>query len=118
MNPKVDTYLSNVNKWQKELKTLRTILLDCGLTETLKWGAPCYMFQKSNIAIIGGFKNYCVLSFFKGVWLQDPHHVLSKPGPNTQTARLIRFTDAREIVRLEPTLKAYIYEAIELERAG
>jgi uncharacterized protein YdeI (YjbR/CyaY-like superfamily) len=118
MNPKVDEYISKVENWQKELEALRMIILDCGLTEELKWGAPCYAFQKTNIAIIGGLKEYCVLSFFKGALLNDEENILLKPGENTQSARLIPFTNVREIAKMEPILKAYIYEAIELENAG
>jgi uncharacterized protein YdeI (YjbR/CyaY-like superfamily) len=118
MNPKVDEYLSKVEKWQEEMEKLRMIILDCGLTEELKWDNPCYTFQKSNIVIIGGLKEYCVLSFFKGALLNDANGILIKPGKNTQAARLIRFTNVREIVELEPILKAYIYEAIEVEKAG
>jgi uncharacterized protein YdeI (YjbR/CyaY-like superfamily) len=94
------------------------IILDCGLTEELKWGCPCYTFQKSNIAIIGGLNEYCVLSFFKGTLLNDANDILIKPGENTQSARLIPFANVREIVEMEPILKAYIYEAIEVEKAG
>ncbi|CAL1519461.1 DUF1801 domain-containing protein [Chitinophaga sp. MM2321] len=118
MNPKVDAYFSKVEKWQKELEKLRMILLDCMLTEELKWGAPCYTFRKSNIAIIGGLKEYCVLSFFKGALLNDANGILVKPGDNTQSARVIPFTKVREIVEMEPILKAYIFEAIEVEKAG
>jgi uncharacterized protein YdeI (YjbR/CyaY-like superfamily) len=118
MNPKVDNYFSKLEKWQKELETLRMIILDCGLTEELKWGAPCYAFQHSNILIIGGLKEYCLVSFFKGALLNDAHGVLVRPGEHSQAARLIPFTDVRTIVRMEPILKAYIYEAIEVERAG
>jgi uncharacterized protein YdeI (YjbR/CyaY-like superfamily) len=118
MNPKVDSYFSKVEKWQRELKKLRMIILDCGLTEELKWGAPCYTFQKTNIVIIGGLKEYCVLSFFKGALLHDANRILIKPGENTQAARLIPFTKVREIVEMEPILKAYIYEAMEVEKAG
>jgi uncharacterized protein YdeI (YjbR/CyaY-like superfamily) len=118
MNPKVDVYLSKAEKWQEELEELRIIILDCGLTEELKWGAPCYTFQKSNIVIIGRLKEYCVLSFFKGALLNDADGILIKPGENTQSARLIPFTNVREIVEMEPILKAYIYEAIEMERVG
>ena len=118
MNPKVDTYFDKLEKWQKELETLRMIILDCGLTEELKWGAPCYAFQHSNILIIGGLKEYCLVSFFKGALLNDAHGVLVRPGEHSQAARLIPFTDVRTIVRMEPILKAYIYEAIEVERAG
>lgn len=118
MNPKVDEYLSRAGTWQKALEALRMILLDCALAEELKWGAPCYSFQKSNVAIIGALKEYCVLSFFKGALLQDANNMLVKPGANTQSARLIRFTNVREIAEQEPVLKAYIYEAIEVEKAG
>ncbi len=118
MNPKVDQYLSTVDKWQEELTKLRTIILDCGLTEELKWGTPCYTYQGTNIVIIGGLKEYCVLSFFKGALLSDTDGILAKPGENTQYGRLVRFADVREIVKLAPVLKAYIYEAIEVEQAG
>jgi uncharacterized protein YdeI (YjbR/CyaY-like superfamily) len=118
MNPKVDAYLSKVENWQEELEQLRMIILDCGLVEELKWGQPCYTFQKTKIVIIGGLKEYCVISFFNGVLLSDPENILIKPGENTQAVRLIRFTSVREIVRLEPILKSYIYEAIEVEKAG
>tara|TARA_R110001592_G_scaffold40582_8_gene133146 strand:- start:3574 stop:4203 length:630 start_codon:yes stop_codon:yes gene_type:complete len=132
MNPQVDQYLlegcgrcplggtpqCKVNNWPKELKRLRMIALDCGLTEELKWGVPCYTFQNSNIAIVSAFKEYASLSFFKGALLQDPNGILEKPGENTQSARLIKFTDLRQIMDMEPTLKAYIFEAIEVEKAG
>ena len=118
MNPKVETYLSTVDKWQEELEKLRMIILDCGLTEELKWGVPCYTFEGRNIVIIGGLKEYCVLSFFKGVLLADTDGIFVKPGENTQTVRLIPFTNVREIARMEPVLKAYIYEAIEVEEIG
>jgi uncharacterized protein YdeI (YjbR/CyaY-like superfamily) len=118
LNPKVDQYLSTVDKWQEELTKLRTIILDCGLTEELKWGTPCYTYQGTNIVIIGGLKEYCVLSFFKGALLSDTDVILAKPGENTQYGRLVRFADVREIVKLAPVLKAYIYEAIEVEQAG
>lgn len=97
---------------------LRTILLDCDLTEEWKWRSPCYTFQGSNIAIIGGFKTHCVLSFFKGALLQDPEGILEKPGENSQAARVIRFTRKREIQEKESSLQAYIFEAIEVEKAG
>ena len=95
MNPKVDTYFDKLEKWQKELETLRMIILDCGLTEELKWGAPCYAFQHSNILIIGGLKEYCLVSFFKGALLNDAHGVLVRPGEHSQAARLIPFTNVR-----------------------
>ncbi len=118
MNPKVDVHLSRAKKWQEEMEKLRMILLDCQLTEELKWGKPCYTFQKSNIVIIHGFKEYCALMFCKGVLLNDANGILIKPGENTQAGRQIRFTNVREIVEMEPILKAYIYEAIEVEKAG
>jgi uncharacterized protein YdeI (YjbR/CyaY-like superfamily) len=118
MNPRVDAYFSKVENWQEELEQLRMIILDCGLVEELKWGQPCYSFQKTKIVIIGGLKEYCVLSFFNGALLSDPESILIKPGENTQGARLIRFTSVREIVKMEPILKSYIYEAIEVEKAG
>ena len=118
MNPKVDEYLSKAKKWQEEMGKLRMICLDCQLTEELKWNHPSYTYQKSIVVIIGAFKEYCALSFFKGALLKDPNGILVKPGENTQAVRMIRFTDVREIVEMEPTLKAYIYEAIEVEKAG
>lgn len=118
MNPKVDIYLSKATKWQAEMKKLRTILLDCHLTEEFKWDAPCYAFEKNNIVIIQGFKAYCALLFFKGALLKDPNGVLVKTGVNTRVGRQMRFTSVREITKLEPILKAYIYEAVEAEEAG
>lgn len=118
MNPKVDKYLSQVDKWQDELAQLRLIILDCDLTEELKWGVPCYTFQGTNVLAIGGFKESCVCSFFKGALLGDANGILVPPGVNTQAVRIVRFTGLREIVKLESILKAYIYEAIEVERAG
>ena len=118
MNPKVDFYFTKAKKWQKEIEKLRTIVLDCGLTEELKWGVPCYTFQDSNIVLIHGFKDYCAILFPKGVLLQDPEGILIQQTKNVQSARQVRFTDVREIARLEPVLKAYIYEAIEVEKAG
>ena len=118
MNPKIDAYLSKAKHWQEEMEKLRMIILDCGLTEELKWGKPCYAFQNSNIIVIQGFKEYCALLFFKGVLLSDPNGILVKTGPNTRVGRQIRFTDIREIVKRKATLKAYIFQAIELEKAG
>src|SRR6266568_2900489 len=118
MNPKVDQYLRRAKKWQKEMEKLRMIVLDCGLTEEMKWSKPCYTFQKSNIVIIQGFKEFCALLFCKGALLNDPNGILKKPGENTQAASRIPFTNVREIVEMEPILKAYIYEAIEVEKAG
>jgi uncharacterized protein YdeI (YjbR/CyaY-like superfamily) len=118
MNPKVDVYLSKAKKWREEAEKLRMIILDCGLSEELKWGKPCYTFQKSNIVIIQGFKESCALLFCKGALLKDAHGILKKPGENTQAARRIPFTNVREIVELEPILKAYILEAVVVEKAG
>ncbi|MES2352785.1 MAG: YdeI family protein [Pseudomonadota bacterium] len=118
MNPKVDGYVRKSKKWQEELEKLRTILLDCALTEELKWGKPCYMVEKSNVVILIGFKEYCALLFFKGALLNDANGILIKPGENTQAGRQIRFTNAREIVEMESILKTYIHEAIAVEKAG
>lgn len=118
MNPKVDGYLRKAKKWQEELEKLRMIILDCQLTEELKWGKPCYTFQKKNIVLIIGFKEYCALLFTQGALLNDANGTLIKPGENTQAARQIRFTNVQEIVEMETILKAYIYEAIEVKKAG
>jgi uncharacterized protein YdeI (YjbR/CyaY-like superfamily) len=118
MNPKVDEFLSKTERWRAEFEKLRMIALDCGLTEELKWRAPCYTFQNSNVVIIQGFKGYCALLFFKGALLKDPKGILKAPGEHVQAGRQIRFTNVREIVEMEPTVKAYIYEAIEVEKAG
>jgi uncharacterized protein YdeI (YjbR/CyaY-like superfamily) len=118
MNPKVDRYLRKAKKWQEEFEKLRMIILDCGLTEELKWGHPCYTFQKSNIVLIHGFKEYCALLFFKGALLKDANRILIQQTENVQAARQIRFTNVREIVEMEPILKVYISEAIEVEKAG
>jgi len=118
MSPKVDAYLSKAKKWQEEFEKLRMIILDCGLTEELKWGVPCYTFEKRNVVLIHGFKEYCALLFFKGALLNDGKSILIQQTKNVQAARQIRFTNIREIVKLKPILKAYIYEAIEVEKAG
>jgi uncharacterized protein YdeI (YjbR/CyaY-like superfamily) len=118
MNPKVDFYFTKAKKWQQELAKLRTIILDCQLTEELKWGCPCYTLKKSNIVLIHVFKEYCALLFFKGALLKDADGILIQQTKNVQAARQIRFTNAREIVQMEPILKAYIDEAIEVEKAG
>lgn len=132
MNPKIDKYLINgcmrcklgatpdckVHKWTVQLELLRTIVLDCGLNEELKWGVPCYTFQNSNVLIVSAFKEYCSISFFKGALLNDTNGILEKQGGNTQAARLIKFTNVEKIKELEPVLKAYIYEAVEVEKAG
>jgi uncharacterized protein YdeI (YjbR/CyaY-like superfamily) len=118
MNPKVDGYLRRSKKWQEELEKLRMIILDCQLTEELKWGVPCYTFQKSNIVLIHVFKEYCALLFVKGALLKDADGILIQQTKNVQAARQIRFTNVREIVQMEPILKAYIHEAIVVEKAG
>jgi uncharacterized protein YdeI (YjbR/CyaY-like superfamily) len=118
MNPKVDWYFNKAKKWQAEFKKLRTIILDCQLTEELKWGVPCYTFQKSNVVLIHGFKEYCAILFVKGALLKDAKGILIQQTKNVQAARQIRFTNVREIVKMEPILKAYIHEAIEVEKAG
>ncbi|MEO8150402.1 MAG: YdeI family protein [Bacteroidia bacterium] len=117
MNPKVDFYF-NKGKWQEEIEKLRMIVLDCGLTEVLKWGVPCYSLQKSNIVLIHVFKEYCAILFFKGALLKDSKRILIQQTKNVQAARQIRFTNVQEIVKMKATLKAYIYEAIEVEKAG
>ena len=118
MNPKVDWFFSKDTKWQKEYEKLRKIILDCGLIEELKWGCPCYTFEDTNIVLIHGFKEYCALLFFKGVLLKDPEGILIQQTENVQAARQIRFTNVQEIRELEPILKAYIFEAVEVEEAG
>ncbi len=117
-NPKVDEFLSKARKWKEEYEQLRKIVLDCELTEDFKWMHPCYTFQNKNVVLIHGFKEYCALLFHKGVLLKDPQGILIQQTEKVQSARQIRFTDVREIVELEATLKAYIYEAIEVEKAG
>ena len=117
-NPKVDWYFSKAEKFQKELDKLRTIILDCGLTEELKWGVPCYTFEESNIVLIHAFKEYCAILFVKGALLKDPKGLLIQQTENVQSARQIRFTSLREIVKLKSVLKAYIKEAIALEKTG
>lgn len=118
MNPKVDFYFIKSDKWQKELEQLRMIVLDCGLNEELKWGVPCYTYQESNIVLIHVFKEYCALLFFKGALLHDAHNMLVQQTEHVQAARQIRFTHVREIVEQEAFVKTYIYEAIEVEKAG
>src|SRR5437763_5498293 len=118
MNPKVDFFFSKAQKWREEFEKLRAIALDCGLTEVLRWGKPCYTFPESNIVLIHGFKEYCALLFMKGALLNDANGILIQQTENVQSARQIRFTYVLEIVKMEPTLKAYIYEAIEVEKAG
>jgi|SRR5208337_3065807 len=117
MNPKVDVFMRKAKKWRKESEKLRKILLGCPLTEELKWGEPCYTYQGKNIVLIGAFKEYCSLLFFKGALLKDAHGILVTPG-KLQSGRQIRFANLQEIIAMEPILKAYIYEAIEAEKAG
>jgi uncharacterized protein YdeI (YjbR/CyaY-like superfamily) len=118
MNPKVDFFFNKETKWQKEFEQLRKIILDCGLTEELKWGHACYVFEKRNIVLIHGFKEYCALLFFKGALLKDTDGILIQQTEHVQAARQIRFTQVKEIVKLKAVLKAYIYQAIEVEKAG
>jgi uncharacterized protein YdeI (YjbR/CyaY-like superfamily) len=117
-NPKVDFYFKKETKWQEEYAKLRSIILDCGLTEELKWGHPCYTLDKKNVVLIHGFKEYCALLFMKGALLTDSKGILIQQTENVQAARQIRFTSLREIVKLKTVLKAYIHEAIEAEKAG
>jgi len=117
MNPKVDFYF-NKETWQQELIQLRKIILGCGLNEELKWGTPCYTYQKKNIVLIHVFKDYCALLFFKGALLKDTHHILVQQTKNVQAARQVRCTSLKEILKLEPVLKAYIHEAVKVEEAG
>jgi len=117
-NPKVDAYLNRAKTWQKEIEALRKIALDCGLTEELKWGVPCYTFEDGNVVLIHVFKEYCALLFFKGALLRDGEGILIQQTKNTQAARQLRFASAGEIARMAATVKAYIHEAIGLEKAG
>ncbi len=118
MNPKVDFYFIKAKKWRKETELLRTIFLDCGLAEELKWGCPCYSFEKSNIILIHVFKEYCAVLFFKGALLSDANGILIQQTKNVQAARQVRFTNVQEIIEKTSILKAYIFEAIEVEKAG
>lgn len=117
-NPKVDAFITRAKKWQEEFKTLRSIVLDCGLSEELKWGVPCYTFQESNIVLIHGFKNYCALLFHKGALLKDAKKLLIQQTENVQAARQLRFTSVQEITAIEALIKVYIREAVEVEKAG
>ena len=117
-NPKVDFFFNKTGRWRAEFGKLRTIILECGLTEELKWGKPCYTFQKSNIVLIHGFKEYCALLFIKGALLKDAKGILIQQTENVQAARQVRFTNVRQIVKIEHILKSYIREAIEVEKAG
>ena len=117
-DPEVDGFLRKAKRWREEFEKLRMVCLECELTEELKWGKPCYTFQESNIVLIHGFKEYCAFLFFKGALLKDANGILIQQTENVQAARQIRFTNVREVVELEPILKAYIHEAIEAEKAG
>jgi uncharacterized protein YdeI (YjbR/CyaY-like superfamily) len=117
-NPKVDFFFNKATQWQAEYKKLRTIVLACGLTEELKWGVPCYTIEKRNIVLMHGFKDYCALLFVKGALLQDAEGILIQQTENVQAGRQIRFSSVREIVEREPILKAYLHEAVEVEKAG
>jgi len=118
MNPKIDDYINKSKMWQEEVKKLRMIILDCRLVEELKWGKPCYTFNDHNIVLIQEFKEYCALLFFKGALLNNASGILVKTGPNTQVGRQVRFVNVKEIIEIEPILKACIYDAIEVEKAG
>ena len=118
MNPKVDWYFDKNEKWEKEIKKLRMIILGCGLNEELKWGCPCYTFNNSNVVLIHVFKEYCAVLFFKGALLNDANGILIQQTENVQSARQVRFTNIQEVIKHEKILKAYIYEAIEVEKAG
>lgn len=118
MNPKTDFFFNNAEQWQKEFETLRTLILDTGLEEEVKWGCPCYTYQGRNIVLIHGFKDYCALLFFKGSLLKDTHHLLIQQTENVQAARQIRFTSLKEITEIKKEIKMYIYEAVEVEKSG
>ncbi|GEN70609.1 MULTISPECIES: YdeI/OmpD-associated family protein [Chryseobacterium] len=118
MNPKVDFFFDKAGQWQKEFEKLRTIILDTGLEEDLKWGCPCYTYQGRNIVLIHGFKEYCALLFFKGSLLSDTQNILIQQTENVQAARQIRFTDLKEITDLEKVIRTYVYEAVEIEKSG
>lgn len=117
-SPKVDGYLRKNKTWQKELQALREIILETPLVEEVKWRVPCYTFEQGNVVFLGAFKEHCTLSFVKGALLKDSHHILTKPGENTQSARVIKFTDVEQIEAKKTILKAYIEEAIAIEKAG
>ena len=117
-DPRVDAFLGRTNRWREEFVTLRRILLDCPLAETLKWGWPCYTSEGKNVVLMHGFKDYCALLFFKGALLRDPHGLLVQQTERVRSARQIRFTSASQITAMEKLLKDYVREAIEIERAG
>ena len=116
--PTVDDFFAKAKKWRDEMNALRAIVRGCGLTEELKWYQPCYTYEENNVVIISGFKEYCLLGFFKGALLKDSEGLLIRPGQHTQSGRQLRFTTAAEINKMKPLIKAYIREAIELEKSG
>ncbi len=118
MNPKVDSFIAKANQWRAEFEKMRMIVLDCGLTEELKWGVPCYTFQNSNVVLMHGFKEYCAFLFVKGALLTDARGILITQTENVQATRQVRFTSVQDIDEMEPILKAYIHEAVEVEKAG
>jgi uncharacterized protein YdeI (YjbR/CyaY-like superfamily) len=118
MNVSVDAYVVQARQWREVIEQLRSVVLDCGLTEEFKWGKPCYSFEGTNIVVIQGFKAYCALLFMKGYLLTDPENVLVKTGENTRVGRQMRFATAQDVIEMEPVLKAYIREAIDAERSG
>ena len=118
MNPKVDFYFTKAKNWKEEITKLRTIILDCHLTEELKWGCPCYTFEKKNIVLIHTFKDYCAVLFFKGALLKDPDGILIQQTENVQAARQVRFTNIKEVNEKAAILRAYIFESVEVEEAG
>jgi uncharacterized protein YdeI (YjbR/CyaY-like superfamily) len=118
LNPKVDAFIGKAKKWKKELELLRSIVLDCGFDEEIKWGHPCYTVDGKNLFVLQGFKDYCAIMFFKGALLNDPKRILIKTGENTQAGRQLRFTDIAQIVKIEKTIKLYVREAAAVEKAG
>jgi uncharacterized protein YdeI (YjbR/CyaY-like superfamily) len=118
MNLTADKYFLDAPQWKEELSQLRKIVLGTQLTEMIKWGVPCYVFQESNVVLLGAFKGFCSISFFKGSLMGDPNGILLKPGENSQIARMIKFTHLDQIRELEPIIRAYIFEAIEIEKTG
>lgn len=118
MNPKVNFFFENSTQWKEEFEKLRTIALSTELVEDVKWGCPCYTFEGKNIFLIHGFKEYCALLFFKGALMKDPDHILIQQSKNVQAARQVRFTDVQQIIDLEKELKAYMFEAVEIEESG
>lgn len=118
MNPDVDNYLERINTWQEELKLLRQIILDCGLTEEYKWKSPCYTINRKNVLLLHNFKDYCAIGFFKGALLKDTDKILEKPGDNSNSSRLIKFTAAEDIKQEKDIIKSYIFQAVDVEKAG